>query len=129
MLNVKLSYLKQWNEKRVNNAYIYRELLSKIPSVKIPISDPNASPVYHLYVIRVNEREALIKHLKEKGITTGIHYPIGLPFLEAYKYLGHSKEDFPVTHEYQSQILSLPMFPELTREQIMRIYEEIVAFL
>jgi dTDP-4-amino-4,6-dideoxygalactose transaminase len=118
ILNVKLKYLKEWNEKRVANANIYNELLSINRSIKVPISDPHGSPVYHLYVIRVKEREALIKHLKKKGIGTGIHYPIGLPFLEAYKYLGHSKEDFPVTHEYQSQILSLPMFPELTREQI-----------
>ena len=108
VLNVKLKYLKEFNQRRITFAKYYGLQEQSI----------DFQHVYHLYVIRVKEREKLIEHLSNKGISTGIHYPIGLPFLEAFKYLGHQPEDFPITYKNQSQILSLPMYPELNYNEI-----------
>ena len=87
--------------------------------------------VYHLYIVRVpnGRREALAEHLKANGIQTGIHYPIALPYLNAYRYLGHSDADFPEALKASSEILSLPMFPELTREQIAYIASQVASFM
>jgi len=131
ILYTKLKYLQKWNQKRIENAMTYTELLENSgQQVCFPknIDTKLNRSVFHLYVIRVAERDSLKKYLFNLGISTGIHYPIGLPFLEAYKYLHHTKEDFPVTYEYQSKILSLPMYPELTREQIIYICEKINDF-
>lgn len=128
ILNVKLKYLKEWNDKRIDNANLYTSLLSNIEELKTPKIAEKCNSVYHLYVIRTKYRDRLMSFLNQKGICTGIHYPIGLPFLEAYKYLKHKKDDFPVTYSYQSQILSLPMYPELTIEQIQYICNSINDF-
>ena len=150
VLYVKLKHLKKWNQKRIENANIYNEYLHTICGI-ISSCDTteriNAFPtfgggerinalttlrgegnVYHLYVIKTPHRDALAKHLAENGISTGIHYPIGLPFLDAYSHLNHTKNDFPVTYEYQSKILSLPMYPELNKEQIKYICDKIKEF-
>lgn len=119
VLGVKLNRLEDWTEKRRRNAYYYNECLEGT-SVIIPAEVDNISAVYHLYVIRVpmEIRANLQNHLKGKGVSTGIHYPIALPNLQAYQYLGHNSSDFPVASKYQNQILSLPMYPELKEEQI-----------
>jgi dTDP-4-amino-4,6-dideoxygalactose transaminase len=128
ILYTKLKHLHDWNNKRIANAKLYNELLKSIPNITIPTINNKCHPVYHLYVIRVPERDRLIMYLQERGINTGIHYPIGLPFLKAYDYLNHKPTDFPITYEYQSQILSLPMYPELEKEQIQYIYDMISLF-
>jgi len=128
ILDVKLCYLRQWTEKRRHIAACYRQFLANIPGVELPIEGENVKHVYHLFVVRVKEREGLQKHLTSKGISTGIHYPIALPNLTAYRYLGHSPSDFPVASQYQGEILSLPMYPELTEEQIQFVSDQIKEF-
>jgi dTDP-4-amino-4,6-dideoxygalactose transaminase len=84
--------------------------------------------VYHLYVIRTEDREGMMEYLKSVGIGTGIHYPIPLHLQQAYRHLGYKKGDFPVTEKLAPQILSLPMFPQLTAEQQRFVVERIVQF-
>ena len=115
---MKLPYIHESNKKRLQNALLYNELLADVEDIKIPKIRRNAIHVFHLYVIRTQKRYKLQIYLKEHGIATGIHYPTALPFLKAYGYLGHKPGDFPVAYDYQNQILSLPMFPEITKEQI-----------
>ena len=128
ILNVKLAHLSDWNNQRIRCANHYKALLKDTPQVRLPEIIENITHVYHLFVIRVDNRDKLITFLKENGIATGIHYPIGLPFLEAYSYLNHTKEDFPVTYKYQSEILSLPIYPELSSQQIEYIAQKIKEF-
>ena len=125
ILSVKLKYISGWNEKRIKNAILYNKLLADVDGVAIPQICKNAKHVFHLYVIRATNRETLQKHLAEKGISTGIHYPTPLPLLPAYRYLNHTPSDFPVASGYMDKILSLPMFPELTEEQIQYVAEKI----
>jgi dTDP-4-amino-4,6-dideoxygalactose transaminase len=126
ILEVKLNYLKEWTKKRRQNAYLYNAYLEQ-SGVIIPSELDNISAVYHLYVIRVptEMRQKLQNYLKEKGISSGIHYPIALPNLKAYRYLGYNSTDYPFASEYQNQILSLPMYPELNEEQIRYISETV----
>ena len=118
VLRVKLKYLDVWNEKRRELAKIYNEQFSDVREIKPPIEMDYAKHVYHLYVIRCKNRDELRQYLKSKGISTGIHYPIPIHLQEAYKYLGYRSGDFPITEKYADEILSLPMFPELTKEEI-----------
>jgi dTDP-4-amino-4,6-dideoxygalactose transaminase len=128
ILSVKLKYIDSWNLARNKNALIYNRLLSDIDEVKTPKMRENSFHIYHLYVVRAKKRDELANFLKTKGIETGIHYPTALPFMPAYKYLGHETKNFPVAYEYQGQILSLPMFPELTEEQMIFIASSIKEF-
>jgi len=118
ILNVKLPHLQRWNEQRLKNALLYNELLKDVPEVSVPKIRPEAKHIFHLYVIRAEKRNELMNHLTGKGIQTQIHYPTILPLLPAYNYLNLKAENFPVASFYQDSILSLPMFPELTTEQI-----------
>ena len=128
VLSVKLKYIDEWNISRNQNALIYNDLLSDIEQVKTPKIRENSFHVFHLYVIRVEKRNELAIFLKSKGIDTGIHYPFALPFMPAYKYLGHQAKDFPLAHRYQGKIISLPMFPELKNDQIEYIVDSIREF-
>ncbi|MCX7879304.1 MAG: DegT/DnrJ/EryC1/StrS family aminotransferase [Ignavibacteria bacterium] len=128
ILNVKLKYLEEWNDKRRNNAYLYNKLFEEVSEVVTPTEQQESFHVYHLYVIRSSRRKELTNFLSECGITTGIHYPIALPFLKAYSYMGHKKEDFPVAFKLQNEILSLPMYPELKENQIKYIVGTIKKF-
>ena len=87
-----------------------------------------AEHVYHLYVIRTSERQSLIDYLRNKNISTGIHYPTPLPFLKAYDYLNHAKEDFPIVSKQQNEILSIPMYPELSNQEMEYVAESIKKF-
>ena len=118
VLGVKLKYLPEWTEKRRAAAEYYSKHLKDVGDIIIPFFDKQkVKPVWHLYVIRTSKRDALQEYLKNKGIAAGIHYPIALPNLKAYQYLGHKPADFPVASAYQNQILSLPIFPEITKAQ------------
>ena len=123
ILSVKLKYISGWNEKRLKNATLYNKLLAGVEGIAIPKINKNVKPVFHLYVIRADRREALQKYLAGKDISTGIHYPTPLPLLPAYKYLNHTPSDFPIASNYMDKILSLPMFPELTDEKIEYVVE------
>ena len=119
VLNVKLRHIEDWTERRRQNASRYTEALAGT-SLVTPRELANVRSVYHLYVVRVpgGRREALQEHLKARGINTGIHYPIALPYLNAYRHLQHGPGDFPNARRIADEILSLPMFPELSSEQI-----------
>ena len=117
VLNVKLKHIDQWTEKRRAAASRYRDLLKDTTAVT-PIEASGMRHVYHLFVIRLSNREAVMAELKAQGIDTGVHYPIALPNLRAYRSLGYAPDDFPVATKYSGKILSLPMFPELGDDQI-----------
>jgi len=116
ILDVKLKHLEKWTERRRAVAEMYTERLKD--KVCTPFVMKDVRHVFHLYVIRVKDRETLQGKLKEKGIATGIHYPIPLPFLKAYKYLQHNPSDFPVAYSFKDEILSLPMHGNITDEQV-----------
>jgi dTDP-4-amino-4,6-dideoxygalactose transaminase len=130
ILGVKLRHIENWTERRRANAALYNDAL-KGSGVVTPRELPDVRAVYHLYIVRVpnGRREALAEHLKANGIQTGIHYPIALPYLNAYRYLGHSEADFPEALKASGEILSLPMFPELTPEQIAYTASQVASFL
>jgi dTDP-4-amino-4,6-dideoxygalactose transaminase len=119
ILEVKLRHLDSWSESRRANAYKYNQALRDLDIVT-PRELDDVRAVYHLYVVRVPNggREALREFLGANGVETGVHYPIALPYLNAYRYLNHGPADFPVSLKASQEILSLPMFPELTEEQI-----------
>ncbi len=128
VLNVKLKYLGDWNEKRRRNARRYNEHFQKINGVIIPGSLPDTLPVYHLYVIRVKDRQGLQNYLQENGVATGFHYKFPLHLQKAYSHLGYKKGDFPVAEKVMEEIISLPMYPELTGEQIKYVVELVSQF-
>ena len=129
ILNAKLPHLEGWTEARRANAYRYNALL-KDAGVITPTELPDVRAVYHLYVVRVpaERRDGLQESLKQAGIETGIHYPIALPYLNAYRGLGHTASDFPEALKASGEILSLPMFPELAHEQAEHVVSSIRAF-
>jgi dTDP-4-amino-4,6-dideoxygalactose transaminase len=117
-LSVKLKHLAKWNESRRSLAHKYHQLLAEAKdAVVLPIEAAWTKGVYHLYVVRVQDREALQTALSEAGVGTGIHYPIPLHLQKAYAALGYKLGDFPVTERVALEIVSLPMFPQLTAEQ------------
>lgn len=129
ILGVKLQHLSRWNEQRREAALRYRTLLEAAGSpVTAPFEPSWSQAVYHLFVVRTPQREALMAHLKAAGIGTGIHYPIPLHLQKAYAHLQYSRGDFPVCEAAAEQILSLPMFPQLTAEQQARVVEQISSF-
>ena len=128
ILNAKLPHLADWTEKRIQHAADYNKRLANIPEITLPKQRPGTKHTWHLYVIRCANRQKLAEYLSEKGIETSVHYPTALPNLPAYKYLGHKPADFPVATELQDQILSLPMYPEMTDEMIVYIADAIRTF-
>lgn len=123
ILNVKLDHLDTWSQSRLANARRYNEMFKGIPEVKTPQIPEDSFHVFHLYVVRVQNRDVVLDNLKQKGIACGVHYPIALPNSMAYQYLGNRPEDFPVASKYQEQVLSLPMYPELKKEDIEYVVE------
>lgn len=128
ILGAKLPHILEWTEQRIKNAALYDRYLLDIPGIIRPAIRPGTKHTYHLYVIRSLKRDALMQFLKEQGVETAIHYPTALPNLPAYRYLGHSPSDFPVATQLQQEILSLPMYPELTEEAIAYTAAGIKAF-
>jgi len=129
ILNVKLNHIEKWTEKRRQLALRYNSKLKEISDIEIPEFNANkVNPVWHLYVIRTDKRNELQNFLKEKGVSTGVHYPIALPNLKAYEYLGYKPSDFPLASTYQDEILSLPIYPELTFEQQDYVVKAIISF-
>jgi dTDP-4-amino-4,6-dideoxygalactose transaminase len=126
ILSVKLRYLAKWNEERRERAHIYDELFTDcVATVTVPYVPVWSQPVFHLYVVRVADRERLQSDLAATGIGTGIHYPIPLHLTKPYAALGYRRGDFPVAEQAAEHILSLPMYPELTVEQQRRVVAEV----
>src|SRR3990172_6842241 len=117
ILHKKLKRLSEGNEKRRQSARLYNQLLSQVNGIITPYEPDWSKAVYHLYVIRTGDRDKLQKHLTEKQIGTGLHYPLPLHLQKAYEYLGYKEGDFPVSEKVASEILSLPMFPGLLDDQ------------
>jgi dTDP-4-amino-4,6-dideoxygalactose transaminase len=127
ILLAKLKYLPDWNERRREKAGHYRELLASADHDLTPPCEPEWSrPIYHLYVVRAPERDQLRNCLSEAGIGTGIHYPIPLHLQNAYRSLGYQEGDFPVAEGATREVLSLPMYPELTLAQQRRVVEQLL---
>jgi dTDP-4-amino-4,6-dideoxygalactose transaminase len=128
-LSVKLRHLAKWNESRRALAHRYHELLAEAKSaVVIPVEAAWTKGVYHLYVVRVQDREALLAYLSEAGIGAGIHYPIPLHLQKAYQHLNYKKGDYPVTERVAAEIVSLPMFPQMTNEQVDEVAKRVKEF-
>lgn len=130
VLNVKLKHLNEWTEKRRNIASLYHKNLQNLgPEVVAPPFVPDyIKHVYHLFVIRVKNRSELAKFLAGKEISTALHYPIPLHLQKAYDYLGYKKGDFPKAEKCCDEILSLPMYPEMTEEQVMYVCNAVKNF-
>jgi dTDP-4-amino-4,6-dideoxygalactose transaminase len=128
VLSTKLQYLPQWTIKRQAVAQRYNEILSEIENLLLPAEYAGAESVYHLFVIQTDYRDELRQYLSKCGIDTGIHYPLALHQQTAYKYLGYKENDFPMARTAVEKILSLPMYPELSEQQILYVCNKIKSF-
>lgn len=130
ILDVKLKYLAQWTGKRRAIAKKYSDLLRDLDEVTLPYERPDTKHVYHIYPIRVDagKRDALVAFLIENGIEAGVHYPIALPNLQAYRYLNQKPSDFPNATLFSQQLVSLPIFAELTDDEVEYISNQIKRF-
>jgi len=130
VLSVKLRRLDGWNARRRGHAARYRELLGPLEeagALRLPREMPYAEHVYHLFVVESDERDGLQKRLASAGVQTGIHYPVPVHLQPAYRPLGHREGDFPESERQARRVLSLPMFAELTEEQLARVAEAVEA--
>jgi len=128
VLSVKLKHLPAWTEARRKHAQQYNQLLEGLPGIVLPHEASYAQHVYHLYAIRNGRRDELMTALGDKGIATGIHYPVPLHFTGAYRHLGYTEGSFPVSERIAGELMSLPMFAELSQEQIDSIVAGIKEF-
>lgn len=129
ILDVKLKHLPAWNAQRRAHADYYTELLSNVDDALVtPYEPSHVKGVYHLYVIRTRKRDELMQYLKERDIEAGIHYPVPLHLQPVYKNLGYTKGDFPATEQAARDILSLPLYPELSHEQMERVVDTMRDF-
>lgn len=128
VLSAKLPHILQWTEQRIVNAALYDKYLAGIEHIKLPKVRPETKHTFHLYMIRAQKRDELMSYLKEQGVDTAIHYPTALPNLPAYEYLNTDSRQFPVATSLQDEILSLPMYPELSEESIAYVADCIMRF-
>jgi dTDP-4-amino-4,6-dideoxygalactose transaminase len=128
VLGVKLKYLPGWNEARRQHARRYNELLAGISAIHPPTESSYVKHIYHVYAIRAPRREALISYLAEKGISSGIHYPVPLHLQRAYSSLGLNNGGYPAAEKCCGEFVSLPMYPELKEDQIEYVATEIKRF-
>ncbi len=128
ILHAKLPFLAEWNNKRRIHAANYNRILGNNDAIITPHEPSWSRSVYHLYVVRTSNRDGLIDFLTSKGIGTGIHYPVPLHLQKAYSLLNYTREDLPVASQVAAEIVSLPMFPQLTEQQQIRVTNEVEAF-
>jgi len=129
VLSAKLKRLARWNEQRRAAAARYDELLAGEERVTLPVTAPGNEHVWHLYVIRVDDRDGVLSRLHEAGVGAGIHYPVPVHLQGAFKHLGHGPGAFPVTEALADSILSLPLYPQITGEQQQFVVETLRAAL
>ncbi len=127
-LTVKLRHLADWNRQRQEAANRYQQLFGTAEGVTLPYQPEWSRAVYHLFVVRVKDRAGLQKHLADAKIDSGIHYPVPLHQQKAYAHMGFKTGDFPVTEKIAPEIVSLPMFPQLTNEQQARVVDKVLEF-
>jgi dTDP-4-amino-4,6-dideoxygalactose transaminase len=125
ILSVKLRRLESWNEARIRHAGLYDDLLRDVEGVTIPARAAYSRHIYHIYGVRVPERDRVLQALKDQGVGCGIHYPVPIHRQKAYGHLGSPAGTFPVSESCANELLSLPMFPELTDEQIHYVTERL----
>ena len=118
VLEIKLRHIDKATEGRRTNAARYRKLLSDVEGIVLPVEGSDYKHVYHIFAVRVDDRDMLLKQMGEEGVGCAIHYPVPLHLQEAYSKLGYRKDSFPIAERCSAEFLSLPMFPELTREQV-----------
>jgi dTDP-4-amino-4,6-dideoxygalactose transaminase len=128
ILGVKLRYLAAANKGRRAAARKYAEVLAGIPDLVLPSERPNVSHVYHLYVVQHPQRDELMAHVQKNGVQCGIHYPTPIHMIKAFEGCRTVPDGAPVATQAAGRILSLPMFPELTDDQIERVAEALAAF-
>ena len=131
ILRIKLKHLSRWNRKRVEIAKYYNRNLNKIKDVRIPFTASNRNHIFHQYTIRLRSKQArdkLKKHLEKIGIPTGVYYPLPLHLQPAFKFLGYKKGDFPESKKAAHEVLSLPIYPEIEKEQQEIITKKIKEF-
>ena len=121
VLNAKLKHLDQWNDMRAKAAAYYAQLLKDVKGVTVPITKSDRTHVFQTYAVRVAKRDQVVEAMKAKGVSVLIHYPIPLHLQEAYSELGYKKGAFPVAETVANDVMSLPMFPHITKEQIERV--------
>jgi dTDP-4-amino-4,6-dideoxygalactose transaminase len=129
ILNVKLKYLAGWNEARARHAASYASRLEGLPGLRLQSCSPASTHIFHLFIVESDRRNGLQKYLEDSGIQTGIHYPKPIHLQTAYQDLGYTLGDFPMTERLADQMLSLPMFPELTEPQIELVCDAVASFL
>jgi dTDP-4-amino-4,6-dideoxygalactose transaminase len=123
VLEAKLAYLAEWNAARRVAARRYDDMLTDLRAVQRPVTAPGNEHVWHLYVIRVPRRDQVIEQLRGAGIEAGIHYPVPIHLQGAFASLGHAPGDFPVAERAATELLSLPMFPQITEQQQERVVD------
>ncbi len=128
ILLVKMDYIEAWTQKRIANAQFYQQALAKMEHIHCPADQPYVKSVYSSFVIQAKQRDQLKSFLEEKGIATKIHYPIPVHLQPAAQSLGYRQGDLPVTEKQARQILSLPVYPELTQEELKEIVRLLGAF-
>jgi dTDP-4-amino-4,6-dideoxygalactose transaminase len=128
ILNMKLSHLSAWTKKRIELAQLYRTELLDVRGITLPEVRIDTVHSFHLFVVLVEQREHLREHLSQREIQTLVHYPKALPFEPAYGVLNHKESDFPVSAHLQNVVLSLPLYPELSREQVVYVCKSIRSF-
>jgi len=128
-LRLKLKHLDRANQARRANARFYEQHLAAVEEVILPTEAEYARHVYHLYVVRVQDRDRVLQTMANRGIACGIHYPIPVHLQEAYRFLGHRKGSFPVVERCAGEFLSLPMYPELTTTQLGAVVHELKTLL
>lgn len=128
ILQVKLSYLEEWTNKRKEVARKYDLLLAKLEGIQTPEVFSDRTHVFHLYVLKVTRRNELKIFLKENDIETMLNYPKALPFFPAYSYLKHKSVDFPNAYNNSTKIISIPIFPEISDDQIVYVADKLQKF-
>ena len=128
VLGVKLRHLEDWTERRRSRAAIYDRLLGSCAAVRLPRAAPDRRHVYHIYAVRVDDRDGFMAFLRERGVGTAIHYPFPVHLLEGYSDLGYGRGDFPVAERVASEVVSLPMFPELSDAQAEQVAAAVTAW-
>ncbi len=128
ILNVKFSHIDNGITKRASHADQYRKLLNDLPQIKLPVIKESNKEVNYVFCIQAENRDGLDAYLKENGIGTSIYYPVPLHLQKCFAYLGHKKGDFPVAEKLCSTVLALPMFPELTEDEVSYVCEKIRGF-
>ena len=128
VLGVKLKYLEQWTTRRREIATMYSRQLNGVGDLVLPYVLPKAQHVYHLYAIRTKKRTELQRFLTSKEIATALHYPIPIHFQQAYHHLGYQPGDFPASESAAEECISLPLYPEMTNEQVDYVVANVKSF-